>query len=144
MIFFKKDRQSDRDCAGVWIGLTIGQTMMRALKTSGGLTRGRAVTESIHKMRIYTMHSCAEIRTAMNQFTKSHCVLVSNTKVMGQTKIETDYSDLTTIVHWFRVHNPFNENQTKLNSLKSDSHLLKLFCFICFIESPLKIMKLVL
>ena len=113
-------------------------------KKQRGLTRGRAVTESIHKMRIYTMHSCAEIRTAMNQFTKSHCVLVSNTKVMGQTKIETDYSDLTTIVHWFRVHNPFNENQTKLNSLKSDSHLLKLFCFICFIESPLKIMKLVL
>lgn len=33
------------------------------------LTRGRGVTESVQTMRIYMMHSYAEIHTAISEFT---------------------------------------------------------------------------
>lgn len=33
--------------AGVWSDMTIEQTLMRSIKSSGGLTRGRGITDSV-------------------------------------------------------------------------------------------------
>ena len=44
----------------------------------------------------------------------------------------------------FEISNPkctWKSTSKITSSLKSDSHLWKNFCFVCFIESPLKIMK---
>ena len=40
-------RRSDRFWAGLWTDLIIEQVMMSSLKSRGGLTRGRGVTESV-------------------------------------------------------------------------------------------------
>ena len=40
-------RRSDKLWAGVWSDMTIEQVLMRAMKTSGGLTRGRGLTDSV-------------------------------------------------------------------------------------------------
>ena len=39
-------RRSDKYWAGIWADLTIEQVMMRAIKTKGGLTRGRGASET--------------------------------------------------------------------------------------------------
>ena len=51
-------RQSDRYWTGLWTDLIIEQVLMRALKTSGGLTRGRWFTESVRSLWVNTMHRC--------------------------------------------------------------------------------------
>ena len=64
-------RQSDRYWTGLWTDLIIEQVLMRALKTSGGLTRGRRFSESVRSMWVNTMHRCAEIHNAMTTLTGS-------------------------------------------------------------------------
>ncbi|GBM64302.1 hypothetical protein AVEN_189108-1 [Araneus ventricosus] len=39
--------RSGSSCAGVWSDMVIEQTLMRSMKSSGGLTRGRGVSDSV-------------------------------------------------------------------------------------------------
>lgn len=40
-------QRSDKFWSGIWSDMTIEQTLMKAMKTSGGLTRGRELTDSV-------------------------------------------------------------------------------------------------
>ena len=44
--YFTINRTASR-WAGVWSDMTIEQTLMRSIKSSGGLTRGRGITDSV-------------------------------------------------------------------------------------------------
>jgi len=44
---FHTVRRSNRFWAGLWTDLIIEQVMMRSIKSRGGLTRGRGVTETV-------------------------------------------------------------------------------------------------
>jgi hypothetical protein len=54
-------RRSDREWSGIWTGLAIEQLLMRALKTRGGLTRGRGFTDNVRLTWIYTMNTCTGV-----------------------------------------------------------------------------------
>ena len=41
-------RWSDKIWSGIWSDMTIEQTLMRSMKSLGGLTRGRGITDSDH------------------------------------------------------------------------------------------------
>ena len=42
-------RRSERLWAGLWTDIVIEQVLMRSLKSRGGLTRGRGMTESVRQ-----------------------------------------------------------------------------------------------
>ena len=52
-----------------WTDLVIEQIMMRFLKSRGGLTRGRAVTESILLFWIHSMLGCTSVHNEMTELT---------------------------------------------------------------------------
>ena len=56
-------RLSDRYWAGLWTDLTIEQLMMRSIKSRGGLTRGRGITETVRLLLVYSMHLCRGARS---------------------------------------------------------------------------------
>jgi hypothetical protein len=60
-------RRSDRFWSGLSMDLVIEQTMMRAIKSHGGLTRGRGMHETIRTTWLSTMTECATIRSALSQ-----------------------------------------------------------------------------
>ena len=60
-------KRSDRFWAGIWTDLTIEQVMMRSIKSRGGLTRGRGVTESVRTMWVNTAHRCSHVHEAMTE-----------------------------------------------------------------------------
>ena len=62
-------RRSDRLWAGLSSDLIIEQVLMRSLKTSGGLTRGRGLTERQRLLWLLSMPACAEINQAMQELT---------------------------------------------------------------------------
>ena len=64
--------RSDRYWSGLWTDLIIEQVMMRSLKTSGGITRGRGITESVRQLRIGSMHRTASVHDAMSNLTKAY------------------------------------------------------------------------
>ena len=45
-------RRSDRFLAGPWTDLAIEQSLMRTVKSCGGLTRGRGMTESVRLLSV--------------------------------------------------------------------------------------------
>ena len=62
-------RRSDRFWNGIWTDLSIEQVLMRSLKTRGGLTRGRGITENVMLTWVHTMHVCTSIHGAMTTLT---------------------------------------------------------------------------
>ena len=60
-------RRSDRLWAGLSTDLVIEQVLMRSMKTSGGLTRGRGMTEQQRLVWVLSMPVCAEVNKAMQE-----------------------------------------------------------------------------
>ena len=56
--------RSDRKWAGMPTDLVIEQVLMTSMKTSGGLTRGRGMTEQQRLIWLLSMPVCAEINRA--------------------------------------------------------------------------------
>ncbi len=66
---FHTIRRSNRFWAGLWTDLVIEQVMMRSIKSRGGLTRGRGLTDSVRHQWIYSMHKCAGVHNSMTTLT---------------------------------------------------------------------------
>ena len=64
-------RKSDRFWARLSTDLVIEQSMMRALKSRGGLTRGRGMTDSVISVWIHNMHACVSIYNVMTELTQN-------------------------------------------------------------------------
>ena len=54
-------RRSDRFWAGLSTDLIIEQVLMRSVKTTGGLTRGRGMSETQRLVWLMSMPACADI-----------------------------------------------------------------------------------
>ena len=93
--------------------------MMRSIKSRGGLTRGRDVTESVRLQWICSMHKCAGIHDAMTTATKLKHRMSEQHIELGASRSKRNYDDLRKIQNWFNVFEPFNQNQPKLCSLSS-------------------------
>ena len=62
-------RRSNRYWAGLSTDLVIEQVLMRSLKTTGGLTQGRGMTELQRSIWLLSMPASAEINFAMQELT---------------------------------------------------------------------------
>ena len=60
-------RRSDRFWAGLSTDLVIEQVLMRSVKTTGGLTRGRGMGETQRTSWLLSMPACAEMNAAMQR-----------------------------------------------------------------------------
>lgn len=112
-------RRTSRFWAGLWTDLTIEQVMMRSVKSRGGLTRGRGVTETVLLQWIYSMHKCAAVHEAMTSLTNAKHKTSEQHSELGESRSTRDYSDLNTVQTWFDQHEPFDTNETRLRSLSS-------------------------
>lgn len=114
-------RRSDRFWAGLWGDLIIEQVMMRALKSNGGLTRGklRGVDDSARQLWLGSMHRCADIHNAMAELTKT-CFTTSEQHVdLLESRVKRENEDLVVIQEWFDLHEPWDEGEPHLKSLSS-------------------------
>lgn len=94
---FHAVRRSSRYWAGLWTDLIIEQVMMRSIKSRGGLTRGRGVTESVRLQWICSMHKCAAVHDAMTNSTNLKHRTSEQHVELGDTRITRDYEDLKKI-----------------------------------------------
>ena len=62
-------RRSHRFWNGIRTDFSIEQVLLRSLKTRGGLTRGRGMTENVMLTWVHTIHACASIHGAMTTLT---------------------------------------------------------------------------
>ena len=116
---FHSVRISSRFWADLWTDLTIEQVMMRSIKSRGGLTKGRGVTEAVHLQWIYSMHKCAGIHDAMTTVTDLKHKTSEQHVELGISRSKRDFEDLSKIQEWFNEHEPFSLSEVRLRSLSS-------------------------
>ena len=108
-------RRSNRFWAGLSIDLVIEQVLMRSLKTCGGLTRGRGLTEQQRLIWLLSMPACAETNHIMQELTGVQFNSGEQNKDMSKARQTRDMKDTVTILRALATHNPF--------SLDTDSNL---------------------
>lgn len=108
-------RRSDRLWAGLSTDLVIEQVLMRSMKTSGGLTRGKGMTELQRVTWLLSMPKCSEINNAMQELTGVSHFTSEQHKDTTETRIDRDNSDIQKLVGYLRNRNPFTGDLTLRN-----------------------------
>ena len=78
----------------------IEQTMMRSMKSLGGLTRGRGMSESVRNLWVSTLHSCGSVDQAMRQITNTARQSSEQHVELGVSRRNKDYRDFMMYFRW--------------------------------------------
>ncbi|KAK3105425.1 hypothetical protein FSP39_024991 [Pinctada imbricata] len=108
-------RRSDRFWAGIWTDLTIEQVLMRSLKSTGGLTRGRGMTDFQRAVWILSSPVCAEMSMAMQELTHIQYTSSDQHKEASTSRQARDEKDLTTTFNF--LIDPFNSDMKELRNI---------------------------
>ena len=92
-------RRSDRYWNGLWSDLTIEQTLMRSIKTRGGLTRGRGMSESVRHLWVLSLSHCAGVHDAMMDLSG---LTVKTSEQHTWPRRKRDLEDFTRFKNWLR------------------------------------------
>lgn len=108
-------RRSDRYWAGLSPDLVIEQVLMRSLKTAGGLTRGRGMTET--QRTVWTLASpvCAEVNQAMQKLTSVAYRTSEQHKDLSLARKKRDADDVQKLVTFIEDKSPFRSDQDMIN-----------------------------
>ena len=100
-------RRSDREWPGSSTDLVIEQVLMPSLKTSGGLTRERAMTEQQRLIWLLSMPACAETNRLMQELTGVQYNSGEQNKDMTKARQKRDMKDTLEILTTLIDRNPF-------------------------------------
>ena len=103
-------RRSDRFWAGLSVDLAIEQILMKSLKTTGGLTRGRGMTEVQRIVWLMSQPICMEVNNAMQEHTRVAYSTSEQHKEARETRQEKDLKDTEELIYFLKTRNPFNED----------------------------------
>ena len=106
-------RRSIRTWAGLSTDLMIEQVLMRSLKTSGGLTRGRGMTEQ-QSYGCYNAGMC-EVNRSMQELTGVKCSTSEQNKEMSTARQQRDMKYTRTLLMALRDRSPFDDSTTLRN-----------------------------
>lgn len=103
----------------MWSDLIIEQTLMRSIKSRGGLTRGRGMKESTRNLWVLSINHTAAVHEAMNHFSHSTIKTSEQHVDLGPSRMKRDASDWIKFYDWLTNRNPFSYNDQNLHSLSS-------------------------
>ena len=87
--------------------MTIEQVLMRSLKTSGGLTRGRGISPSTIAKWVHSMPAASRAIDAMETFGGVACVTSEQHVDLRESDQKRDHADTATFLTWLDRHHPF-------------------------------------
>lgn len=113
-------RKKDRLWSGNFTDQTIEQNLMRMFKSTGGMTRGRGITESTIAKWINAFPHCIPLCEAIEQFANIHTTSSEQHKDLRQSSQIQDHKDLATFLQWLNAHSPFRcSNQTSIVAIST-------------------------
>lgn len=108
-------RRSDRYWAGLSTDLVIEQVLMRSMKTCGGLTRGRGMSETQRTVWLLSTPACAEINRAMQEFTGIYYSSSEQHVDSREARISRDHNDMMELLQFLEARNPFRDDPALCN-----------------------------
>ena len=112
-------QRTNKNWAGIWTDLAIEQTLMRSIKSRGGLTGGRGMTESVCHVWVLSLCHVAMIHDAMLQLTGAAVKSSEQHQEMGTSRTKQDYQDCQKLLAWLTLRNPFLIPDKNLHSLSN-------------------------
>lgn len=100
-------RRSEKHWSGVWSDMTIEQTLMRGIKTLGGLTHGRGFSESVLNKWILGLPATHHVCEAVENYCDITSSTIDQHVEMRDARIQTDEQDRRKFGQWLREHSPF-------------------------------------
>ena len=94
---------------------------MRSLKTSGGLTRGRGMTEQQRLTWSLSMTACAEVNKDMQEMTGVGYNTGEQNKDMAKARQARDWKDTHIVLNYLQERNPFTSD-TILRNISTGVH----------------------
>ena len=108
--WFHVVRRSDRFWAGLSPDLVIEQVLMRSMKTSGGLTRDRGMTETQRLVWLMAQPVCAEVNNAMQQLTGVQYNRSEQHKYLTKARQGKEMTDSCELLEFLESRNPLSDN----------------------------------
>ena len=108
-------RRSDRFWAGLSTDLIIEQVLMRSIKTHGGLTRGKGMTEKKRSVWVLSMSVCASINENMQKFSGVSYETSDQHKDVSAAIQARDVSDTVDLIDYLNERDPFVQNGSLFN-----------------------------
>ncbi|XP_073243634.1 uncharacterized protein [Porites lutea] len=108
-------RRSDRFWAGLSTDLIIEQVLMRSVKTTGGLTRGRGMSETQRLVWLMSMPACADINNSMQNLTGTNFLTSEQHKDTTKARQEHDQQDTNTTIRYLSKRSPFDSESSLRN-----------------------------
>ena len=104
---------------GIWTDLAIEQTMMRSIKSRGGLTGDRGMAESIRHMWALSLSKMASVHDAIIQLSGISAKSREQHEEIGKSRTIQDYKDCQKFYEWLTDLNPFHIADENLYSLST-------------------------
>jgi hypothetical protein len=112
-------RRSSKVWAGIWTDMTIEQVLMRAMKTQGGVTRGRGLTDSVLNRWTQTMPACVELSSKFEEYCGIRTATSDQHVELRDARQVRDVADLDKFTTWFDGRFPFSGHRSELISLSN-------------------------
>ena len=112
-------RRCDRFWGGISTDLAIEQVLMRSIKSSGGLTRGRGLGVAQRTLWLLSMPACCEVNEAMQTLTGTHYESSDQHAEASETRKARDCRDITVIGEFLRDRNPFSLDDCSLRNIET-------------------------
>ena len=110
-------RRSDRMWAGLSSDLLIEQVLMRSLKTSGGLTRGKGFEEYQRSVWLLYSHVCGEVSALMKDLQCLNEPENTKHKESSLARQNKDHNDTRCFVNFLHSRYPFDTARSNLVSI---------------------------
>ena len=97
------------------LDLAIEQILMKSVKTTGGLTRGRGMSEVQRLVWLMSRPICLEINNTMQKFSSVSYSTSDQHKEATPARIERDLKDTKLLLSFLMERNPFSDDPTSRN-----------------------------
>ena len=110
-------RRSARPWAGLSADLVIEQELMKALKTTGGLTRGSGMSEVQRAVWLLSMPICSMYKEKMEEIVNKTYVTSKQHKATSFSRTERDKADTQKVILYLQQITPFSRADSALRNI---------------------------
>ncbi|XP_050518957.1 uncharacterized protein LOC126893059 [Diabrotica virgifera virgifera] len=100
-------RRSDKLCCGTSTDMIIEQSMMKSMKTHGGISRGRSTKESVISKWVYGMHAMNTVCEGLQVLANVRMDTTDQHVDASDSRLIKDAKDIKKLLDWFSSHDPF-------------------------------------
>ena len=114
-------RRSNEYWGGLSPDLVIEQVLMRSMKSTGGLTRGRGLTEAQRAVWVLSNPATSEITAAMQELTMVTYETSAQHKDLSLARQVKDTADTLKILRFLESQSPFDEHDSLQNLITGET-----------------------